>query len=129
VIVDSSALVSIPRREPEAAEFEATIAEALSLKMSAVGYLEASVVVDSSGDPATSRRLDAYLEAADIQIAPVRGSQAHTARQAYREFGKGSGHPAQLNFGDCFAYALSAESREPLLFKGNDFSRTDISKA
>jgi ribonuclease VapC len=70
--------------------------------------------------------LDELVERFDIRIEPVTAEQAKIARQAYRDFGKGSGHPAGLNFGDCFSYALAREKREPLLWKGNDFGHTDV---
>lgn len=94
--------------------------------MSAVNYLEAAVVIDSSKDPIASRKFDELVEEAGIVIESVTESQAKIARQAYRDFGKGSGHPAQLNFGDCFAYALAKDKREPLLFKSNDFVHSDL---
>jgi ribonuclease VapC len=86
-------------------------------------------VIESTRDPIASRRFDELVDVAGIIIEPVTERQAHLARAAYRDFGKGSGHPAQLNFGDCFAYALAKEMGEPLLFKGNDFSKTDITLA
>lgn len=86
-------------------------------------------MVDSRGSRQASDRLDDLLDQFDIVIEPVTEAQARLARRAYRDFGKGSGHPAQLNSGDCFAYALAAERGEPLLFKGHDFSRTDIRAA
>jgi ribonuclease VapC len=93
------------------------------------GFLEAAMVIDGSRDPVASRRFDELLRAADLAIEPVTEAQAGIAREAYRDFGKGSGHRAQLNFGDCFAYALAKVTGEPLLFKGSDFSQTDITSA
>jgi ribonuclease VapC len=84
------------------------------------------VVIDRSPDPVVRAGVDDLLGRLDIAIEPVTASQARIARQAYRDFGKGSGHPAGLNFGDCFAYALARELNEPLLFKGDDFGKTDI---
>jgi ribonuclease VapC len=83
-------------------------------------------VIDASRDPIAARRFDDFIREADISVAPVTENQAQIAREAYRDFGKGSAHPARLNFGDCFAYALAKESGEPLLFKGDDFSHTDV---
>jgi ribonuclease VapC len=97
--------------------------------MSAATYLEASLVIDASGDPVLSRNLDRLIEIAQIAIEPFTLDQARLARQAYRDFGKSSGHPARLNFGDCFAYALAQTSHAPLLFKGSDFGHTDIASA
>ncbi|RBP14249.1 ribonuclease VapC [Roseiarcus fermentans] len=98
-------------------------------RMSAANDLEAAIVIDGSRSPIASRRLDEAIADAAIVIEPVTREQAEIARAAYRDFGKGSGHPAGLNFGDCFAYALAKAAREPLLFKGEDFSRTDVAAA
>src|SRR5262245_35364944 len=97
--------------------------------MSAATYLEAAVVVDANRDPVLSGRFDDLVAEGALHIEAVTEQQAQLARRPYRDFGKGSGHPAELNFGDCFAYALAKESGEPLLFKGSDFSRTDIVSA
>lgn len=96
--------------------------------MSAVSYVEAAVVVDSNRNPLLSRRFDDLLRDVQIGVEPVTLLQAQLAREAYRDFGKGR-HRAGLNFGDCFAYALAKEKGETLLFKGNDFSHTDIEPA
>jgi ribonuclease VapC len=125
VIVDTSALIAILRDESEARVFAEAIAAA-ACRMSAASYLEAAAVIDAARDPVASRRFDELLATAQIAIEPVTEAQARIAREAYRDFGKGSGHPAQLNFGDCFAYALAKESGEPLLFKGDDFHHTYI---
>lgn len=126
MIIDSSALIAILRDEPEAALAAEAIAGASHRRISAVNYVEVAAVIDASRDPIASRRLDELIHAAAITIEPVTVSQAQIARDAYRDFGKGCGHPAKLNFGDCFAYALAKEMAESLLFKGRDFSRTDI---
>lgn len=94
--------------------------------MSVASYLEAAILIDRSGDPIASRRFDSLIEVAGIVLEPVSIGQAFLARQAFRDFGRGSGHPAKLNFGDCFSYALAKEKGEPLLFKGKDFSNTDV---
>ena len=96
--------------------------------MSAVSYVEASVVVDSNRNPILSRRLDDLLHEVQIAVEPVTLNQARIAREAYRDFGKGR-HRAGLDFGDCFAYALAKDKGERLLFKGKDFSHTDIEPA
>jgi ribonuclease VapC len=93
--------------------------------MSAVALLEAAMVVESRGGTAAGLELDAFLEQAAIELMPVTREQTDAARRAWRRFGKGI-HPAALNFGDCFAYALAKTHGEPLLFKGEDFSRTDV---
>jgi ribonuclease VapC len=130
MIVDASALVAIIRGEPDAQTFARAMEYSESgLRMSAANYLEAAIVVDGTRDPVLSRRLDDLLAGASITIEPVTERQARIAREAYRDFGKGSGHPAGLNFGDCFAYALAKDLGEPLLFKGGAFAHTDVTRA
>jgi len=129
VIIDTSALVAILREEPEAPAIAQAIAQATDRRMSAANWLEAAVVIDGSRDPIASRRFDELVDTARIVVVPVTERQAHLARAAYRDFGKGSGHPAGLNFGDCFAYALAKDVGEELLFKGRDFTHTDITPA
>jgi ribonuclease VapC len=126
VIVDTSALIAILRDEPEAPAMAQAIEEATQRQISAANWLEAAAVIDGSRDPVASRQFDDLIGVARILVAPVTEQQARIARAAYRDFGKGSGHPAGLNFGDCFAYALAKDTGEPLLFKGRDFARTDI---
>jgi ribonuclease VapC len=126
VILDSSAVIAVMRDEPEAADFARKIAEAGTRRISAANFVEAAAVIDGSRDPVLSRSLDELLREAEVRIEPVTESQAQIAREAYRDFGRGSGHPAGLNFGDCFAYALAKETSEPLLFKGEDFVHTDV---
>lgn len=129
MIVDSSALVAIIREEPDEARFRAAIAATDVRRISAASYVEAAIVVDAPRDPVASRRFDDFMARANIRIAPMTEAQARIARDAYRDFGKGSGHPARLNFGDCLAYALAKETGEPLLFKGDDFTHTGIDAA
>ncbi len=126
MILDTSAVIAILRDEPDAEQFAAAIEAAAQRRMSAVNYVEAAAVIDGSRDPIASRRFDDLMREAGVTIEQVSVRQARIARGAYRDFGKGSGHPAKLNFGDCFAYALAKEMSEPLLFKGNDFPHTDI---
>lgn len=128
MILDSSILVAILGNEPEAATFEEAIAEAPTCKISAASYVEAAIVVDCRHDPVFSRKLDDLLHNAQITIEPLSPYQARLARDAYRDYGKGR-HRAGLNFGDCFAYALAKDKREPLLFKGEDFRKTDVEVA
>ena len=125
MIIDTSAIIAILRDEPEARSCARVIADATIRRVSAVNFVESAVVIDASRDPIASRRFDDFMRE-DISIEPVTKVQAQIARDAYRDFGKGSGHPAGLNFGDCFAYALARDFGEPLLFKGSDFARTDI---
>ena len=131
MIVDSSALVAILTGEDGWQAFRDTILSATGeCALSAAGYLETAIVTDARGrDGKLADTLDDFIESANITIAPVTEVQARIAREAYRTFGKGSGHAAQLNFGDCFAYALAKEKDEVLLFKGNDFSQTDLTPA
>jgi ribonuclease VapC len=126
VIVDTSAIIAILRSETAAQQCARTIASATVRRISAVNFVEAAVVIDASRDPIATRRFDEFMREADIGVEAVTEAQARIAREAYRDFGKGSGHPAQLNFGDCFAYALARDAGEPLLFIGDDFRRTDI---
>jgi ribonuclease VapC len=126
MIVDTSAIIAILRNEPEATGCARAIADAPIRRVSTVNFVESAVVIDASRDPVASRRFDDFIKEADISVEPVTKIQAQIAREAYRDFGKGSGHPAQLNFGDCFAYALARDAGEPLLFKGSDFVHTDI---
>jgi ribonuclease VapC len=97
--------------------------------MSAANYLEAAIVIDSEDRPIISRRFDELIREAAIEIVPVTAAHVRIAREAYRDFGKGRGHKAQLNFGDCFAYALAYTAGEPLLFTGRDFTHTGIESA
>jgi ribonuclease VapC len=129
MIVDSSALVAVALNEPDAASFATTLNRTAKPAISAANYLEASIVIDRSGNPLASRIFDELVREVGLTIEPVTAEQARIAREAYRDFGKGSGHPAGLNFGDCFAYALAKDRGEPLLFKGDDFSHTDVRSA
>jgi ribonuclease VapC len=129
MIVDTSAVVAILRDEPDAVLYARAMETAPRRLMSAANFVEAAAVIDGSRDPVASRRFDDLLREASIVIEPVTEIQARIAREAYRDFGKGSGHPAGLNFGDCFAYALAKALSEPLLFKGGDFAKTDIPSA
>ena len=128
MIVDSSALLAILYREPDAPDYEQLIATTPNCRMSVANALEASIVVESRGGAEAGAELDAFLESTGIELAPVTVEQLSEARRAWRRFGKGN-HPAALNFGDCFAYALATVMGEPLLFKGDDFARTDIAAA
>jgi ribonuclease VapC len=129
VIIDTSAVIAILRNEPEAPAFTEAIATANRRRISAANYLEAAIVMDGNRDPVVSRRFDEFVEAAELAIEPVTMQQMAIARAAYRDFGRGSGHPASLDFGDCFAYALAKDTGESLLFKGDDFGCTDLKPA
>ncbi len=129
MIIDSSALVAVVRKESGFRSFVDAIADAEVRRLSAANYLETSIVIDGTRDPLLIREYDEILDSAEIQVEPVTVEQAAVARAAYRDFGKGSGHPAQLTFGDCFAYALAAVTREPLLYKGDDFTQAGVRSA
>lgn len=125
MIIDTSAVLAILFQEEDAQTFADAIASEPAGKMSAANFLEAAIVIDSRGDAEASRQLDTFIRRANIQIEAVTYEHAQIARQAYQDFGKGH-HPAGLNFGDCFAYALTQHSGESLLFKGEDFVKTDL---
>jgi ribonuclease VapC len=129
MIIDTSAIVAILRQEPEARRLAEAIEAAPVRRVSATTYVEIGAVIDVGRDPVASRLVDELLAKAGIIIEPVTAAQARIAREAYRDFGKGSGHAAGLNFGDCFAYALANATGEPLLFKGDGFSHTDVTTA
>lgn len=129
MIMDASAVIAVLRNEPDAVSFAKALERAAKRRMSAVNYVEAAVVIDGSKDPIASRRFDDFMREAEIEIVAVTTTQAKLAREAYRDFGKGSGHAAKLSLGDCFAYALARESGEPLLFKGTEFAETDLGSA
>ena len=129
MILDTSALIAILKGEPEALLFATAMERADTRRLSAANFVELAAVIDSRRSARASLRMDELLANSMTLIEPVIEAQARIAREAYRDFGKGSGHPAQLNFGDCFAYALAKTFGEPLLFKGNDFGHTDIAQA
>ena len=128
MILDSSAVIAVLRDEPEARDFVTAMKAARARKISAVSYVESAIVIDSGRSPIASRRFDEFFRTTKVSIEGVTPRQAEIARDAYRDFGKGR-HKAGLNFGDCFAYALAKDLDEPLLFKGSDFSETDVSIA
>lgn len=125
MIVDTSALIAILFNEKDADIYANAIAQADSCRMSAATFVEVSIVVEAQTKHPGARQMDAFLRRAGIGIEPVTEDQAHLARQAFTDFGKGR-HPASLNFGDCFSYALAKSTGEPLLYKGKDFAKTDL---
>jgi ribonuclease VapC len=129
VIVDSSALLAILFAEPERERFARALDMAPVRRLSAVNFVEAATRIDMRGNPLASDAFDDLIREAGIAVEPVTPEQAHLARRAYRAYGRGTGHAARLNLGDCFAYALAKDKGEPLLFKGNDFNHTDIETA
>ena len=128
MIVDTSAVVAILYGEPEQMQFAQALHAASICRISVANLLELSMVVESQAGADAARQIDVLIRRVGILVEPVTLEQGMIARQAFLDFGKGR-HKAALNFGDCFAYALSKEMREPLLFKGSDFSRTDIEPA
>ena len=128
MIVDTSALLAVLFGEPDAQRFDEAMARAPRCRMSAASFLEAAIVLESRSGPAAGHALDRFLQAAELELVPVTSEHARAARLAWRRFGRGN-HPAGLNFGDCFSYALAETAREPLLFKGGDFALTDVEAA
>ena len=128
MILDTSALLAVLFDEVDADHYEHTINDAMTCRMSVVNYLEAILVIESRLGEEGGRELDNYLEAAEIELVSVTPEQVQAARLAWRKFGKGN-HSAGLNFGDCFAYALSNVTGEPHLYKGEGFARTDVKSA
>jgi ribonuclease VapC len=126
MVIDTSALIALLLGEPETTQFVAAIATASSRSISAPTYLETAIVTSTRLGPQAQDQLDRLLNDLAIEILPFTHDQAVLAVMAYRHYRKGSGHIAGLNFGDCFSYALAKLSDEPLLFKGNDFSHTDL---
>ena len=126
MILDTSAVVAILRGETDGPLLAGLVVDAPVVRMSAATYVELAVVIDRLGDPVMSSGLDTFMSWSNVIIQPLTAAQAHIARTAYQRFGTWSGHPARLNMGDCFAYALARDLGETLLFKGDDFTLTDI---
>ena len=128
MVIDASAIAAIAFNEPEALGFERRIADDPVRLISAATILEAAMVIESQLGQVGGSDLDLWLHKVGVEIVVVDASHADAARRAWRRFGKGR-HPAGLNFGDCFAYALARLTQEPLLFKSDDFAKTDIQPA
>jgi ribonuclease VapC len=128
LIVDSSALLAIIFLEPDEPRMLNAIVEATSCRMSAANWLETAIVIDGRKSPVAAAQFTDVIARMAIEIVPVSPEHARVARLAHQRYGRGQ-HPARLNFGDCFAYALAKCTGEPLLFKGGDFSQTDIEPA
>jgi ribonuclease VapC len=128
IVIDTSAVIALLSDEPERSAFSKIIEEAGTCVMSAASFVEASLVIESSRGYDGLRDFDLFIAVANIELIPVDVTQAQIARQAFHKYGKGR-HPASLNFGDCFAYALAKSTGSPLLFKGSDFSQTDLTAA
>jgi len=129
VIVDASALLAIVFLEPERDRFLEALGTASEACISVINHVEAGIKVDKDRNVRRASMLDEITATFAIDIVPISVEQGRLARQAHLTFGRGSGHPARLNLGDCFAYALAKARGEPLLFKGDDFSKTDIEAA
>jgi ribonuclease VapC len=129
MIVDTSAIIAILRAEPDWRLYASAMTQADRRSLSAGTYLEIAVVLERLKLSVLSPQVDEFLEEFNISIEPFSAEHARIARQAYRDYGRGSGHPANLNFGDCFSYALARTRREPILFKGDDFVHTDLRPA
>jgi ribonuclease VapC len=127
MILDTSAILAILQSEPERREFVEALDSSDRRAMSVATFIECSIVLTARRGPDAVRDLDLFIAKSAIELVPVDLDQANSARRAHRNFGKGH-HPAGLNFGDCFAYALSDLTGDPLLYKGNDFSRTDVNR-
>jgi ribonuclease VapC len=128
MILDTSALCAIFFEELEADVYIQMIYDANHCRMSAANFVELAMVIEGQLGPEVGRQCDMFFRRAEITIEPVTVEQAHLARQGFLDFGRGR-HPAGLNFGDCFAYALAKATDEPLLYKGTDFSKTDVRAA
>lgn len=128
MVIDTSALVAMLGDEPDAEQFEVAVEADPVRLMSTASFLETAIVIECRYGEPGGRELDLWLHRARVDLVAMDANQAEAARVAYRKFGKGR-HPAGLNYGDCFAYALSQISGEPLLFKGNDFPLTDLAVA
>jgi ribonuclease VapC len=130
VIVDSSAIVAKLHKEPGFERIVDTLLRSETTpRMGSPTFVETSIVIDRKRDPALTRSFETLIDRFGIEIVPFTPEHARLARQAYRDFGKGNGHPAKLNFGDAMAYALAQAERAPLLFVGVDFTHTDIEAA
>ena len=125
MVVDTSALLAILQDEPERRSFNEAIEAAESTAMSVANYVEVSIVIETRYGADGLRELDLFMERARIEFVPVDIEQGKVARLAFSRFGKGR-HPAGLNYGDCFSYALATVRSEPLLYKGEDFAHTDV---
>ena len=127
MVLDTSALLALLLDEPEAEDFRTAVEEDTTRLVSAASLLETALVIETRKGELAGRELDALIRIAEMVVVPVDADQVSEARRAYRRFGKGR-HAAGLNFGDLFAYALARTAGEPLLFKGNDFAKTDIGR-
>ena len=130
MILDAAALVAFLRQEADYERVRNALAYSIEpLRMSSASFLESAIVIDGKRSPVASRELDKLIVSFEIEVFPFTAEHARIARETFRDYGDGSGHPAKLNFGDCMAYALARSEREPFLYVGNDFSHTDVEAA
>jgi ribonuclease VapC len=129
IVVDASAILAILLEEDDGEQFAQSILSVSSSVISVSAVLECTIKMLREHSVAMDNRVDLFLSEANCNVVPIELDQLATARKAFRRYGKGMGHPAQLNFGDCFSYALATTRNLPLLFKGNDFSQTDVISA
>lgn len=129
MVIDTSAVVAILRQESGAESLLSRLTAAGSRRISAASLLETAIVLESKSGERGGEQLDLFLARAHIEVEPVTAEQVRVARKAWRRYGKGGGHPARLNFGDCFSYALAHSLGEELLYKGADFAHTDVAGA
>ena len=129
MIVDTSAIVAAALGEPSAPAIRSALADSERTRIGAPTLVELQAVLEHHGDPRLSRDVDKILEAYDVEVVAFTAEHGEIARRAYQDYGRVSGHPARLNFGDCLSYAVAAALREPLLFVGDDFTHTDLDPA
>ena len=129
MIIDASAVIAILDDEPDGPDYLARIRAATHKGMAAPTFVETALVMDNRRTGVPPERLTQFFEEQQIMLTDFTPEHAHLAREAYRRYGRGSGHPARLNFGDCLSYAAARASDEPLLFKGDDFAHTDVRDA
>ena len=128
MVIDTSALVAILQQEADADELLRRLVGAGARRLSAATFVEVAIVLEARSGEKAGEQLDLFLARAGVTVEPVTSEQAQLARKAWRRYGKGSGNPPGLNFGDCFSYALAKSCAEELLYKGGDFARTDLER-
>ena len=126
MVIDTSAILAWLKEEPERSRIVAALEAHSARRVSTVSLLEAQIVVRAREHPALLEKLDRFLDEIEVQVMPFDETQARMAADAFQRYGKGQGHPAQLNMGDCAVYALAKSVNEPVLFVGNDFAQTDV---
>jgi ribonuclease VapC len=129
IVVDASVLVALVKNEPDAIDLAARLLRSERRLISAANWLEAAMVCEGKTDAGQSTGFDTLVETLGIEVVPFTPAHAILAREAFKRYGKGRGTGAKLNFGDCFAYALAKSLGAPLLFKGDDFVQTDLTRA